>query len=79
MHYAVFQQTTAEIIYKSCRFRKRLYGAYELESMSDMTRLTKLTELLYFKGKINNKCVDLELSNNKEITSDFTIILSIAL
>lgn len=50
-----------------------------MESMSDMTRLTKLTELLYFKGKINNKCVDLELSNNKEITSDFTVILSIAL
>ncbi len=47
--------------------------------MSDMTRLTKLIELLYFKGKINNKYVDLELSDNKEITNDFIIILSIAL
>ena len=47
--------------------------------MSDMTRLTKLTELLYFKGKINNKYVALELSDDKEITTDFTIILSISL
>lgn len=47
--------------------------------MSNMTRLTKLTVLLYFKGKIKNKYVDLELPDNKEITSDFTIILSIAL
>lgn len=47
--------------------------------MSNMTRLTKLTVLLYFKGKIKNKYVDLELPDNKEITSYFTIILSIAL
>lgn len=47
--------------------------------MSDMTRLTKMTELLYFKGNINNKSIDIKLSDNKKITSDFTIILSIAL
>ena len=44
-----------------------------------MTRLKKLTELLYFKGKINDKYIDLELSEHKEMTSDFTIVLSIAI
>lgn len=41
--------------------------------MSNMTRLTKLTVLLYFKGKIKNKYVDLELPDNKEITSDLLL------
>lgn len=51
----------------------------EYNFKTGMTRLKKLIELLYFKGKINNKYVTLELSNDKEITTDFTIILSIAL
>lgn len=42
-----------------------------------MTRLTKMTKLLYFKGNINNNCIDIKLSDNKEIASDFIIILSI--
>ena len=47
-----------------------------LANMSDMTRLTKMTELLYFKVNINNKSIDIELTDNKEIASDFIIILS---
>ena len=44
--------------------------------MSDMTRLTKLTELLYFKGIIENnhiKMFELNERNNKE---NFVIIIS---
>lgn len=44
-----------------------------------MTRLPKMTELLYFKGNINNKSIDIKLADNKEITSNFTIVLSVAL
>lgn len=35
-----------------------------------------MTKLLYFKGTINNKSIDIELTDNKDITSDFVIILS---
>lgn len=39
-----------------------------MANMSDMIRLTKMTELLYFKGNINNKSIDIKLADNKEIT-----------
>lgn len=43
--------------------------------MSDMTPLAKMAELLYFKGNINNKNIDIKLADNKEITSDFIIVI----
>jgi len=49
---------------------------YYLESMSDMTRLTKLIELLYFKGIIIEKKIKLYEENGRNVDSDFNIIIS---
>ncbi len=46
-------------------------------SMSDMTRLNKIVDLLIFKGKIENKHIILNETESKEIDTDFVVILSI--
>lgn len=45
-------------------------------SMSDMTRLTKLTELLYFKGIIEDNHIKIFELNNKNNKENFVIIIS---
>ncbi len=41
-----------------------------------MTRLTQLTELLYFKGKIVNKEIRISELDSRNNSSDFVIIIS---
>lgn len=41
-----------------------------------MTRLTKLTELLYFKRMIIEKKIKLYEHNSRNVNSDFSIIIS---
>ena len=43
-----------------------------------MTRLLKITELLYFKGYFDNKKILIESTDNKEDKADLNIIISIA-
>ncbi len=47
-----------------------------MESMSNMTRLTGLTELLYFKGIKENNHIKVFESNNRNDKEDFVIIIS---
>ncbi len=47
-----------------------------MESMSYMTRLTKLTELLYFKGIIENNHIKILELNDKNNEENFVIIIS---
>ncbi len=42
-----------------------------------MTRFNKMTDLLYFKGKIDNKHIILNELENKENNDNFTILVSI--
>lgn len=42
-----------------------------------MTRFNKMTDLLYFKGKIDNRHIVLNNLENKEIDENFTILVSI--
>ena len=42
-----------------------------------MTRKEKLIDLLCFKGKIEYNNIQLELINEKDLKSDFNIIVSI--
>lgn len=42
-----------------------------------MTRFNKMTDLLYFKGKIDNKHIILNELETKENDKNFTILVSI--
>ena len=42
-----------------------------------MTRFNKMTDLLYFKGKIDNRHIILNKIENKENDENFTILVSI--
>lgn len=42
-----------------------------------MTRFNKMTDLLYFKGKFDNKYIILNELENKEIDENFTVLVSI--
>ena len=42
-----------------------------------MTRFNKMIDLLYFKGKINNRHIMLNEIKNKENDENFTILVSI--
>lgn len=42
-----------------------------------MTRFNKITDLLYFKGKFDNKHIVLNELQNKEIDENFNILVSI--
>ncbi len=42
-----------------------------------MTQFKKIADLLYFKGKIDNKHIILNGLENKEIDENFTILVSI--
>lgn len=45
--------------------------------LSVMTRFNDLADLLYFKGKINNKHISLNEVYDKENNKNFTILVSI--
>ena len=44
--------------------------------MSDMTRLTKLTQLLYFKRIVKNNHIKMFELNDKNNKGDFVVIIS---
>lgn len=46
-----------------------------MESMSDMTRLTRLIELLYFKGIVKNNHIKIFELNDKNNKGDFVVII----
>ena len=45
--------------------------------LTEMTRIDKFVDLLYFKGIIKNKHIILNESNTKENNENFTILASI--
>ena len=55
---------------------KKQYRTYKLDKLYQMTRNNKIVELLYFKGEISNKHINIKLCDEKE-NSDFTIVIFI--
>jgi len=45
--------------------------------LAEMTRKEKVFDLLYFKGKIEDKHIQLKLSKDKDLKNDFDIVVSI--